>query len=596
VYSSPQPHVALGELVRTIDGEFGEPRGMAWVIRDDLGWIKTPRLPEPHTRILPGDLVVLSSYRGGFPGRPATHTRGPGVGREVQNPSPADVSETDRIQVAFVGLESRRPMIVALPRRHATLDHVLEQLHQRTALAPTVGVIRTNAHSGPIRRDVSPVLLVDGDVLLFKRNQLDEHGLAVAQANWPFPDSRPLDLTCDAPNEFRPSAGDERSESAATTIDLGPSQAGRGVVDDHGGRPALHEPSAGSNAAIGGSHGAAEEAADAGEWPHLMEAPNLGTVPHFNASTPQDSLHDHAEGRVPQVRTPPEDTADLQFDEAAPAVMRADHHSASEPPHFSKATGLVPSPRDPLAIAAPSAGDGSLQSMNALTIAIGVLALAGLCFMVSVVWTRIDRTTHASQESSPSGGTRVDKGKSERTTLDQLIGNRVPMIEEQVHLPDRMDYFGSELGRKRMIIDPPHATAGPHFALAADADHTERSSRERVPAAAALQQREARTSLQTEARLTRAALQIRKLRRRRPQPSAIEPHEIKPNESVGIETPRNDTQRIETETHETQWIMTQPRKAQSAITVPKSDELETSLPRVGLLERVLIAMEREKRP
>jgi hypothetical protein len=314
-----------------------------------------------------------------------------------------------------------------------------------------------------------------------------------------------------------------------------------------------------------------------------------------------------------------------------------------------------------------------LASLNTLSIGIGVLGLAGLCFLVSVAWTRIDRSTAGLPESSASGGPRAGGSKTERTTLDQLIGNRVPMIEEQAHLPDRMDYFGPELGRKRMIIDPPHGVAGPHFAVAPAGARTGRSSREPVLAAAASPQQQGdNATSHTEARLTRAALQIRQLRRRRQQAAAIEPQEVTSNETAGnktsgssertrqvarisnpCESPESTTAstvtsrpqhpgcstaagvlerglldrdwesiadhvpsgrtarksvlsvppfqmgrttgRNATPPLETQRNETQPTQTDSALAEPRSDEPDASLQRVGLLERVLIAMERERR-
>ncbi len=185
------------------------------------------------------------------------------------------------------------------------------------------------------------------------------------------------------------------------------------------------------------------------------------------------------------------DTAEVPFLDLAPAVEHAKLASLVDPSdvdfekflgkaastHFEPAAAMplalplassVPKPRDPSPASEEPEERGSLAALDTPTIVIGVLALAALCFAVSIAWTRIDRTAETLEEPPHEGRVETAHAPSHRQVLERLINNELPMIEEPAQLPDRMDYHGEELGRRRLMLDDPHELMGPHFVVEPD--------------------------------------------------------------------------------------------------------------------------------
>src|SRR5690606_21190513 len=50
-------------------------------------------------------------------------------------------------------------------------------------------------------------------------------------------------------------------------------------------------------------------------------------------------------------------------------------------------------------------------------------------------------------------------------TLNRLINNELPIIEEPTLLPDRAGFHGEAVGRRRLRIDAEQTLSGPHFAV-----------------------------------------------------------------------------------------------------------------------------------
>lgn len=468
VYSSQEAGVALTGLVESAGGLREGASRMAHIIRDGRAGLWVSWTADSPESLLPGDVVVFSSQQ--QPQTDVVDRSAPVPGTTRPDDKPAIVS------VAFVGLIDRRPVIVPLDRRFATVGHVLSALQQPAEVAQSVRVIAGRPHGGVSREGSVRESLADGDVLVFDRRALDMMALARTQSDvrTAFPAAVPLqrqtaspdvdpagspaflDVTPTLSAAAVPTPPQEPTASSETGTPAGLMAAHTGFDGD----PRTSDVQSGIDRHIVDRE--VEPVATGSRGGERPSAPVMTSSSRPSSSEPLPTLSlDESAPRVVSVIDP----ADLVFDDPLSGTVLSDYASLPALPPSTAARSFEPEPLEPTPVPAASAARSGL---NPWVIAVGVLGLAVMCFGVSVLWSRIDRAAQSLQQPIPSVQAAADT-VSRRRILNRLISNNLPIIEEYAQLPERMDYHGEELGRRRMMLDQPHDLAGPHFAVAARA-------------------------------------------------------------------------------------------------------------------------------
>ncbi len=554
VYSSPETGIPLADLVERAGGLTDGATQMAHVIRDGRAGLRVFFTPDTSETLLPGDVVVFQGGESGQPHLSGSSSRAASTGRRGTN---AASPVPDTVHVAFVGLLDRRPVIVPLDGRYATVRHVVRNLRQSPAVAETVRVIRTDRRSRAGHTRGNDGRLADGDVLVFDRGLMNADALARTQttAQTRFPDAIPMS---EGPNvgppadslpgdqfedQFLASAIDSPTRvrsaspaSAANRVTSGEQEPDAGVRGNGSGAIATTNLPAGGVPAVASASSPAVSPENSPSEPPARAATDFSTGPDdvFIAGRATESdrgdgdlvstfdlrAGDQAAARAANTGIGVSEiagTAEVPFLDLAPSVDPPKLASLVDPsdldieeflskaasPHFEPAAELplalplaasvpvpsVPAPSDPSPATAESEQRrGSLAALGTPAIVIGVLALAAMCFAVSVAWTRVDRAAQTDAEPIHTSGDEVVSAPSRRQVLERLINNDLPMIEEPAQLPDRMDYHGEELGRRRLMLDDSHELMGPHFMAETEvAESNEASARSAVPKAGAPQ-------------------------------------------------------------------------------------------------------------
>src|SRR5690606_9438314 len=104
--------------------------------------------------------------------------------------------------------------------------------------------------------------------------------------------------------------------------------------------------------------------------------------------------------------------------------------------------------------------------MRALTVGLTVLGTALICFAASLLWSRLDDSTGlpGTAAGRSSELLPIHSQTERRSTLERLINNTLPIIEEPTLLPEGTDFHGEAVGRRRLRIDAEQNLSGPHFA------------------------------------------------------------------------------------------------------------------------------------
>ncbi len=519
VYSSPDAGIPLADLVERAGGLTDGATRMAHVIRDGRAGLRVFFTPDTSETLLPGDVVVFQGGEDGQPNLSGISRRTVADGRSGADEA---ASVPDTVYVAFLGLLDRQPVIVTLDGRYATVPHVVHGLRQSPAVVKTVRVIRTDRRSRPARAEGLPGRLTDGDVLVFDRGSMNADALARTQATAQTRFPAVMPMTLEPPVD---SVLDDQFVAAATVFSVrvrsdSPVRVRSESQTRAADRVASagHEPNGGVR--VKGPHSIAAPDIPTGALPTVTPASSPTVSPSESPkSSPKSSPKtlDHAVvagraadpgGGVADLVSPFDaragdetaarvattdtgvtdvaETAAVPFLDLAPLVEPPKLASLVNPsdPDFEKLLGKaasthfepaaelplalplassIPAPMDPSPTAAASDERGALAAVGTPTIVIGVLALAAMCFAVSIAWTRIDRTAQTFAEPIQANGDETASAPSRRQVLERLINNDLPMIEEPAQLPDRMDYHGEELGRRRLMLDDPHELMGPHF-------------------------------------------------------------------------------------------------------------------------------------
>ncbi|MEZ6053491.1 MAG: hypothetical protein R3C02_19215 [Planctomycetaceae bacterium] len=567
-YSTAHGAVSLSKLLSSAQGLSEDATGMAQIIRNGRAVMQVFLDAKIDHQLLPGDLVV---FQRDLKQEQVPPDQANGVRTASGTVMNVQAGTQDRVEVAFVGILDRRPIIVPLDPAFATVADVLSAMHQHRDLAKTLRVIRTDTRLGLIEPGQLPERLVDGDVLVFDPQYLNRAGLSQAQE---FPAAIPMsagqptgfyqethehtaDLESFLPAVMSPGNGLQFAPEA--TLTEGPITEPVRAFDDTP-LPAPDFPSAEA------------ESTDSA----IPFAPMLGTVDEqiTHAASVHQTSHDFeiaSQERIsagmtpaPQIEVPeltsssqPAPVTDLFEPVSLPNMADSEIEAAA---HFesdhdavlaAQEKEFVPEPRDPTSGFQGKDTLSQVKSLNTASIALAVLVLAAMCFAVSVVWSRIDRTAQSLQQRAPS----VEKSNevSQRRTLDRLIENNLPIIEERGPFLKPSDFHGKEVGKRRLMIDEPHALAGPHFALNASKEQKTSESRSKVK-----RRSEHTETGDVESRLERVVEHVRMFRRDEPRSS---------QEIVSEQVTTSDVPPTEVES---------PSKS-------------------GLLDRVLVAMERERR-
>ncbi len=574
-YSSPQGSVELSQLVQSAQGLSDNATGMAQIIRNGRIAMRVFLNANITHQLLPGDLVILQRDRRQEQAAPG---QGNGVrvasGTVMNQPARSD----DRVEVAFVGILENRPIIVPLDKKYATVTDVIDAMQQHPALAETVRLIRTDIRAGLPEPGSRPEHLADGDVLVFDASFLNFAGLAQAQQfpETQFPEAIPMAVgqpTSLQPNTNAHTTGMETFEPAFAApgpeiqTSPEPSQTAAPIVEPVRAfeatplpSPSLDFPSADAAPSIPfapmvgtvDDHVEKESSVHQTSYDYQIASeetlfPEIDPVPQIEVPELSAASHSIEPALVNTLFEPSSVTPQAEPEASSTAYYESDRDADL----VTQTHGLVPVPKDP---ELTSLGDDKLAQMRSLStasIALAVLVLAAMCFVVSVIWSRIDRTAQSLQQDLPLPD--VPNQADQSRTLDRLIENNLPIIEERAPLLQQSDYQGKEVGKRRLMIDQLHSLAGPHFSVNASVEQESAGSRPKVRRRSNLE-----ASQGVESRLDRAVEHVRTFR----SDEQADTHDAVTEQDTTSDVPQRKDE-------------------------PRSD--------AGLLDRVLVAMERERR-
>ncbi len=491
VFAGDEAEISLAELVDRAGGLNTWASPVAHIIRDAHDVRHVVFHPGSSEPVRSGDVVVFHRLSG---------------------PTSADIVMTAEgvpaIPVAFINLVAERPVVVPLDLSKATIAGVREALTQPKDFGTRVRVFRKNSDPSLLSRPDDQMPLLSGDVLILEppTGTGDEGQLLNALA---LPPAIPLREGSGQLEFNGANGGLQRSlhrQSSVTT-------ASRPNVDENP-RSRSQDP-IGPTTPTTTDEGASE-------------------LPFTDLNVSLQAVIDES-GGTSEVPGPPSEAAEL-----ASVVPGASGLPAPAPRDFEAQMSWgrtvdekyeaseEPAPLPPQSTDADQ--KSSASSVNRL--AAGVLTLSLVCFAISLIWSRLDRepTTVGAELSQSRNGSPP----ATRQSLDELIENRMPLLEEETRLPEGLAYFGQAIGRRRLILNQREALAGPHYAAAHEArPRTIDAAEQAVPVS---------------------------------------------KQSFSGESLRVDA----------------PVTSESSDTVA-AEKGPKALPRRGLLERVLVAMEREKR-
>lgn len=422
--------LTLAELVAAAGGCHSELAGAAVVIRDGRA---QQRLDNPSTsthRLSPGDVVVL------------------------KHPAAAGSTKREDVTVALVGVRPSVPVVVSLPKSLAPLPRLIAALHQDAGLIRSLQVIRAGGLLPQISASRVPRQLVDGDVVVFEPSAIDQARLARAEA---FPEPMripPREGTADRRPVIQP------GQVQLTSARFSPPPAPPAQDQQPAERPVAGE-------------------FDEGIAPATMPA---GTIPGSDDGlTPVEGpLHEHdepeqldASGAEAVVATSliataqqsrPQPTATGR---ATTRNTSAASESAGAPHLWESDAGEAPQKAAAATTGRPARASRGRFGSRATTLGITVLATALLCFIAALVWSRLDDSTGLPQtplvQNQEQPQVPDHSLAEQRRTLNRLINNTLPLIEETAVPPAHADYHGEAVGRRRLRIDAGQNLSGPHF-------------------------------------------------------------------------------------------------------------------------------------
>lgn len=544
VYVTSDRQLTLVALIAAARGLSGDASEIVSVIRNGRSGLKFRYSPESAERLLPGDVVVVNRVSRGRPSNPSSQPL-----RVAGHDAVGEPTHQMRA-VAFVGLVDDRPIIVSVD---PSLPQLIDSLYQPVDLIRSVRVIRADYSDAGAAFDPQTDPLINGDVIVFDPARIDRWGLArvrrhpsaipieavsvasperllLATDTPEIDDSAPSPeppLSLDAP-ENPPTADNTETLPGRTEFQLPtiaprsrpglpapalPEPARTDVVIDGPGLPTITGPAPAE--AIPNPPLPSESITLPTDLSEVLAAPvSMAEEQPMTDPIPLPTLAPFAPASAEPQLAELQPARSFGPTEAAIDLVALQTDPVSSPP-FQDAAPRVP-------VAGSHVPKPAERSDEAVLVGIGVLVVAVLCVVASLFWFRIDENSgrtgtkqaHESTSTPPTGG---------RRTLNRLIANSLPVIEEQISLPERVAFHGEAVGRRRIRIDAQHDAAGPHFSSAADAQHAPV-----VPAGAAMDDHGGEPATGQSVRIDSA--------QQHPSSSVVEnaPHGPKPNTQNGL--------------------------------------------------------------
>jgi hypothetical protein len=159
VYICVHDDLTLAELVSAAGGATPQAAGSAQVIRRGHTGPRLNCSPPSTAALAPGDVVVLEHAAAGA----------------IEQPS-------SMVGVGLVGLTKAMPVVVQVPPPLTELPQLLGALHQEPALIDSVRILRTASRQFQTSGDQPPGRLIAGDIVVFNPADVDHAALAQAQA------------------------------------------------------------------------------------------------------------------------------------------------------------------------------------------------------------------------------------------------------------------------------------------------------------------------------------------------------------------------------------------------------------------------------
>ncbi len=416
VYQAAGAPITLGQLVSEAGGLSTTASPMAHIIRGS-GPVKHVMFrPGSSVTIQHGDVVVF---------------------HRIAGPSPDDIVMTAEgipaVHVAFINLLPDRPVVVPLDLSMASLAGVQRALSQPAGFSAGVRLYRQGSYESPQKNLDSQMPLLPGDVLLFPAVTPE---LAQAASAIGLPAAMPMEGSDQA---HEPDS--EQGLAAPASPDLTSELTISGPMD----LGSMDDPSP--------AHRSVEPIATS-----ISLAPSGGaTLADAFAPPIPESVDAAAQGDA--IRT---------YD--APAPPREDLHWGTLRAGVAKPKAVNPTRSSMPLTTLPRASAKRAETDSATSVgglAGVVLALSLLCFAVSLIWSRYDR--EPTTAIGMGAATHDLHSPSTRNELDELIENRIPLVEEETRLPEGLSYCGQAIGRRRLILNQRETLAGPHISLSAPA-------------------------------------------------------------------------------------------------------------------------------
>lgn len=318
--------------------------------------------------------------------------------------------------IACIGLLDR-PVVIPLRQERPTVERLMEQLHQSAEL---VAIVRTRFITGGKAVGSSP--LQPGDVIAIDSSRVNRaalEGSTLIEAAIPL----------NAPEAIPASDVVEMEPPAIAPLQELPS------TPDFAGQPSLPLP---GDSTSGDPFHAVDESVE-------LIAPAPVVVQDLAPEPPAEHEAALAIPAVPAIEVPPP---------AASPVLKKP----------SVADG-IPTGRVALSVERPPQGPGVFSAVMLF------VGLAGLG--VAIAWVTPQRQQLLSRiRNRLLKSARSSQGAAVEALSDpfmELVNDRIPIDEEPVIFPDRLELHGTAVGQTRLIIHPAQPLAGPHFAQSAAA-------------------------------------------------------------------------------------------------------------------------------
>ncbi len=424
-YELTEPFPQLSQLIRLAGGVTEAAAGRVRIVRRGRAHQRAFLSPALQLRLIPGDLVVVEP-RVSASGR----VRGLVESRSARDSATRTdpVAAPEAIQVAFVGLPLS-PVVVKLRSQHASVPAVLSLLHQPAELLPSLRVLE-----GTSSRPISDPHALTNQPLGPLSVIVFPPGTAIAERLPAFPPAwRPASAaSVSQPKPDRKSYPAE-ADTAADPLQLPPREAGRNTTHPH-----LLAP---SGEPYGGDIRGARPLAETNS-PGMLRMVPPASLPHLGSPS-SGTTATREDGGARNRHSADEGPAATVDTESRPAAADSPETADS---HSADVLGAQNDDRRP-AVVDPN---------RATFYAVAIVVIVAMGVAAWLLWSMAsDR-----RASAPSA---IPKQESSSGVLEMLIRNRLPVVEEPVELPLRLELVADARQPRRVVVESGHALRGPHF-------------------------------------------------------------------------------------------------------------------------------------